>query len=61
MGEIPLSRLARWSSDAKKASGKLTITGTVSTSATIGNYNITITAANAAGKATKKITITVKA
>jgi hypothetical protein len=45
---------------ATKASGKLTITGTVSTTATIGKYSITVTATNAAGKATKKITITVK-
>lgn len=46
---------------AKKASGKLTISGTVSTSATTGKHTITVTAANSAGTATKKITITVKA
>ena len=45
---------------AKVGTGKLTITGTVSTTATTGKYPIKVTATNAAGKATKTITITVK-
>jgi hypothetical protein len=46
---------------AKQASGgKLIITGTVSASAVIGTYKITIAAASPIGKATKTITITIK-
>jgi hypothetical protein len=43
-----------------KGSGKLTITGTIGSTATTGKYQVTVTATSSTGQATKTITISVK-